>query len=120
VEASLNKVLASVNVTVNTITACGESRACPTADIPSAVEAALASDIVILALGLDQTLEGEGNDRMNISLPGMQGPLAQAVVATNKPVVLLLFNGGIVSIDSLKGLPNLAIIECFYPGATGA
>lgn len=77
-------------------------------------------DVVILALGLDGTLEGEGSDRMNISLPGQQEELALAVIATGKPVVVLLFNGGTtISIESLKDRSNVAITECFYPEATG-
>ena len=117
-EAALNGVLAAVGTTVNTVLGCPD-RKCEHANTSAAEAAAQDADVVILALGLDGSLEGEGSDRMDIRLPGQQLQLAQAVVSANKPVVLLLFNGGTISIEELKGLSNVAIVECFYPGATG-
>lgn len=55
---------------------------------------------------------------MNISLPGLQYNLAQAVIATGKPVVLLLFSGGLIDIGDLKNR-DIAIIQGWFPGATG-
>jgi len=65
-------------------------------------------------LGIGNTQEHEGIDRTMISLPGLQEKFALAVLATGKPVVIVLINGGIVSIDNLVA-PAPAIIEAFYP-----
>jgi hypothetical protein len=78
-----------------------------------------ASDVVILALGIDGSIEGppeglllscrapflsltltcslhagESEDRTSIALPGVQDDLAAAVAAAGKPIVLLVVNGG--------------------------
>jgi len=72
----------------------------------------------VLALGVDGDICGEGRDRMNISLPGRQHDLAEAVIAVGKPTVLLLFSGGLVDIGDLK-LRDVAIVQGWFPGATG-
>ena len=48
-----------------------------------------------------------------MSDPGAQQQLIDAIVATGRPVSVVLFNGGIVAIDKLKGA-DLAIIEAWY------
>ena len=40
-----------------------------------AIAAAKSSDFVIFVGGTSKEIEGEGNDRSNISLPGLQGEL---------------------------------------------
>ncbi len=62
-------------------------------DIAAAVAAAKDADVVILGLGEWQGISGEGFDRSNLDLPGNQEQLLEAVVATGKPVVLVLENG---------------------------
>eukprot|EP00051_Salpingoeca_urceolata_P005045 m.69906 g.69906 ORF g.69906 m.69906 type:complete len:794 (+) comp14022_c0_seq3:229-2610(+) len=117
-EASLNQVN-GVNVTA--VKAC-DSTKCDTADVGAATAAVKDTDYVVLAIGIDGTIEGEGHDRMDIRLPGQQLNLSLAVISEakqhGKPVVVLLFNGGLVSIEELKE-QDVAIVECFYPGATG-
>ncbi|GAB5353678.1 hypothetical protein AAMO2058_000054800 [Amorphochlora amoebiformis] len=90
--------------------------------IPEAIEYSLKSDIVVLVLGIDFTVEHEGKDRDSITLPPLQQTLALSILALQKPTVLILVNGGMVSIEELMDpfpmQPN-AIIEAFYP-AKGA
>src|ERR1019366_4009890 len=62
-------------------------------NIANAVEAAKKAEVVILALGEYQGISGEGFDRQSLDLPGNQQPLLEAIVATGKPVVLVLQNG---------------------------
>jgi len=73
--------------------------------IAAAVRAAEAADQVVLLVGLSQEIEGEGRDRVDNSLPGAQLDLVKAVVGASagKPVVVVMLNGGIVSIDELVG-----------------
>lgn len=84
-----------------------------------ALEAARASDVVVLVLGTSNDVEKETLDRTDTRLPGLQEALAHQVLALGKPVVLVLINGGIVSIDSLVQ-PCGAIVEAFNPSRRGA
>jgi len=89
-----------------------------TAGFAAAVAAAKAADYVVLVLGIDETIEKEGHDRIQITLPGVQEQFVQAILATGKPTAMVLINGGIVAIDKLKPVVP-AIIETFYPGYWG-
>lgn len=113
---SINKIN-GVNVTV--VKACSDCK-CSKADMAAAIVAAKSADAVVLAMGIDGSIEGEGHDRMDIHLPGQQHDLIQNVInaVPSKKIVLLLFNGGMVTIEELKLAP-IAIMECWYPGATG-
>ena len=53
-------------------------------------------DQVVLYLGIDGSVEGEGKDRHLVGLPPAQLALAKAVLAAcpSKPVVVVLINGG--------------------------
>ena len=52
-----------------------------------------AADLVIMALGEAEEMSGEAHSRANLDLPGDQQALLEAVVATGKPVVVVLFVG---------------------------
>jgi beta-glucosidase len=93
--------------------------------LEEAVAAARRADAVILCLGLSPRLEGEempvhvpgfnGGDRTSLDLPAPQEALLEAVVATGKPVVLVLLNGSALSIGwAAEHAP--AIVEAWYPG----
>ncbi|GHT65853.1 glycosyl hydrolase [Spirochaetia bacterium] len=95
--------------------------------IAEALTAAEHSDVVILCLGLDETLEGEEGDASNASasgdkrdllLPAPQRKLLEAVCGTGKPVVLCLLAGSSMDLQyadaHCKGILNL-----WYPGAQG-
>jgi beta-glucosidase len=85
------------------------------AGFSEAVEAARAADVVILALGESSAMSGEAGSRANLDLPGNQQQLLEAVVATGKPVVLLIFSGRPLVLDwAAKHVP--AIMEVWFPG----
>uniref|UniRef100_S0DED1 Glycoside hydrolase family 3 protein n=1 Tax=termite gut metagenome TaxID=433724 RepID=S0DED1_9ZZZZ len=95
--------------------------------IPEAVLAAQKSDVAVLCLGLSPVLEGEESDdpsvhqeddRVHLGLPGRQAELLRAVAAVGKPVVLVLCNGGPLSIPEEDPLAG-AILETWYPGEEG-
>lgn len=92
--------------------------------IPAALALAKEADVVVLAVGIDKSIEGEGIDRPNIRLPGKQELFAKLVLELNKPTVLVLTNGGVLGIDALLATRNGngpdAIVEAFNPGSTGA
>jgi len=89
-------------------------------DIPAAVAAAQAADIVLLALGINGEVCGEGVDRANISLPGAQSQLAQAVLAVGKPTAVVLITGAQLGIDEIVSAPGpVAIVNAGAPGNQG-
>ena len=89
-------------------------------DGDQAVGAVKAADAVVLAIGLTKKQEHEGMDRKDTLLPADQKSLASAVFAAagSKPVIVILCNGGAVSIDELVE-PSHAIVEAFNPAQQG-
>ncbi len=83
--------------------------------IAAAVQAAEAADVAVLVLGEDEHLIGEGHSRSRLGLPGRQLDLAKAIVATGKPVVVVLINGRPLSITWLHD-HVAAILEAWVPG----
>ena len=83
--------------------------------IDRAVSVARRSDFVILALGESSSMSGEAASRTNISLPGVQMELAEAVIMTGKPVAVVLFNGRPLTIPELDQIAP-AILETWYGG----
>ena len=77
--------------------------------LQQAVETAKKADVVVLALGLNERLEGEemkidldgfkGGDRTHLNLPKAQEELMEAIYKTGKPVILVLINGSALSIN---------------------
>ena len=87
-------------------------------EIDKAVENAKKSDVAVVVLGGSNRTCGENKSRSSLELPGRQLDLLQAVVATGKPVVLVLINGRPLSINwADKYVP--AILEAWYPGSQG-
>jgi beta-glucosidase len=81
----------------------------------AAVAAAQNSDVAILALGESSAMSGEAASRAYLDLPGNQQQLLEAVVATGKPVVLLVFSGRPLVLDwAAQHVP--AIMEVWFPG----
>jgi beta-glucosidase len=69
-------------------------------------------------LGERTNMSGEAASRVSLSLPGNQQRLMEAVVATGKPVVLVLLNGRPLDISwAAEHVP--AILEAWYPGTEG-
>ncbi|WP_094569558.1 beta-glucosidase BglX [Mucilaginibacter xinganensis] len=54
---------------------------------------AMQADVVVMAMGERFDMTGEAKSRANIHLPGVQEELIKAIVATGKPVVVLLYAG---------------------------
>ena len=87
-------------------------------DIPSAVAAAYACDIVVFVCGDDLTLNGETRDRANLELSGRQNELFSALKKTGKPIVTVLINGKPLCIEKVAKNSN-AVIEMFNGGDLG-
>lgn len=85
------------------------------------------SDVVILCLGLDATIEGEqgdtGNafaagDKQDLELIGRQQLLLEEVIKIGKPTILVLSSGSAMAINYADEHCD-AILETWYPGAEG-
>jgi beta-glucosidase len=86
-----------------------------TGGFAAAVEAARSADIVIAALGESGIMSGEAGSRAHLDLPGNQEQLLEAVAATGKPVVLVVFSGRPLVLD-WAALHVPAILEAWFPG----
>ncbi len=83
--------------------------------IEEAVKAAQQSDVAVMALGESADMNGEAGSRAYIGLPGKQQKLLEAVVATGKPVVAVVFSGRPLALAWMADhVP--AIIEAWHPG----
>ena len=91
----------------------------------AATVAAARSDVVVLAIGIDSTIEAEQLDRTSVGLTGAQDALVEAVIAamTGRPasrIIAVLFNGGPLSVDMIASSRHVhAVIEAFQPGQFG-
>ena len=107
----------------DTVNASGLSSVTSTdpSGIVTAVDAAKAADTIVYVGGLDtHNVEREGKDRHNISLPGLQSTLLHELAALRKPMVIVLFHGGMVTLSpDLLAMPNVAIVSAGYPGIHG-
>ena len=56
---------------------------------PAAISAANKSDVIVFMGGIDNTIEAEGQDRMNITWPGNQLDLIAQLSSLGKPVVVV-------------------------------
>jgi Beta-glucosidase-related glycosidases len=92
-----------------------------------AVTVAKRSDVVVLCVGLDETIEGEegdasnadaSGDKLTLDLPQVQQDLIQKVTETGTPVILCMVSGS--SMDMCYSEEhNQAILQVWYPGASG-
>ncbi len=86
--------------------------------LTQAKAAATESDVVIAVLGELTSMNGEAASRATLDLPGIQQQMLETVVATGKPVVLVLENGRPLDIRwAAAHVP--AILEAWYPGTEG-
>src|SRR4051812_12952532 len=83
--------------------------------IEVAVAAARGADLVLLVVGEDFDMTGEARSRADLGLPGNQQALADAVLDTGRPVVVLLMNGRPLAIDRLAARAP-AILETWFLG----
>lgn len=95
--------------------------------ITEALVVAENSDVVILCVGLDETLEGEegdtGNsyasgDKRDLYLPQCQRDLMDAVLGTGRPVIVCLMAGSAMDL-SVADEKAAAVLQLWYPGARG-
>jgi len=87
--------------------------------IEAAVAAARRADVVLLAIGEPQNYSGEAQSRTQIVVPPAQQALAEAVVATGTPVVVLLKNGRALALTGAVRAANAILVTWFLGSQTG-
>ena len=87
-------------------------------DLTPALAAAHRSDLVILCAGEEQWMSGENASRTTLRLAGRQEELIEAVLATGKPVVLVLVSGRPIELHAFE--PRLAAIVAAWSGGSRA
>ncbi len=104
-----------------------EDLARPDDRLSEAISVAERSDVVVLCLGLDSTIEGEqgdaGNsygagDKENLNLPGRQQNLLEKVLEVGKPVIVVLGAGSALTLNGAEE-KCAAILNAWYPGSHG-
>lgn len=84
--------------------------------IRQAVDAATASDVVVLVIGESVRMSGEAQARVEVTIPGPQLALADALVATGKPVIILLRHGRALALTgAVRAAP--AILATWFLGS---
>jgi beta-glucosidase len=86
-----------------------------TSGIADAERAARAADSVVLVVGEDEDMSGEARNRTGLGLPGAQQQLFERVIATGKPVTVVLMNGRPLALMKLADRAP-AIVESWYLG----
>lgn len=85
------------------------------------------SDVVVLVMGLDNSIEGEqgdaGNefasgDKLDLNFPGLQPEVIRAAYESGKPVILVSMTGSAMAL-SWEDAHIPAIIQAWYPGSQG-
>ncbi len=83
-----------------------------------AVALAARSDVAVLVLGEEAILSGEAHCRADITLPGAQGALIEALAATGTPLVLVLMTGRPLALERVVGRVQ-ALLCAWHPGTMG-
>ncbi|QFG20349.1 glycoside hydrolase family 3 N-terminal domain-containing protein [Actinomadura sp. WMMB 499] len=107
-----------------TVVPSGDVLAASDADIAAAAAAARDAGAAVVALGdraglFGRGTSGEGCDAETLALPGRQRDLADAVLATGTPTVLVLMSGRPYAIEDLAERAA-AVVQAFFPGEEGA
>ncbi|MCP2163389.1 beta-xylosidase/alpha-l-arabinosidase [Goodfellowiella coeruleoviolacea] len=89
----------------------------------AAVAAASRADVAVLAVGdraglFGRGTSGEGCDAVDLTLPGRQADLVEAVLDTGTPVVLVLLTGRPYALGRFADRAA-AVVQAFFPGQQG-
>ena len=78
-------------------------------------KAAAYGDVIVAVVGETKSMSGEASSKADISLPGCQQEMLEKLLATGKPVVVLLMNGRPLALSwEAEHVP--AILECWHLG----
>ena len=92
--------------------------------LAAAVSASQSADVCVVAVGdlaglFGAGTSGEGCDATDLSLPGIQEELVEAVLGSGTPVVLVVISGRPYALGAFADRCS-AIVQAFLPGQEGA
>ncbi|MFL6620968.1 MAG: beta-glucosidase BglX [Povalibacter sp.] len=87
--------------------------------IEEAVNAAKNADVVVLALGESERMSGEAQSRTSIIVPEPQQELAEAIAATNKPIIVLLSSGRALALKGAVRDADAIVVNWFLGSEAG-
>ncbi|HEX4082162.1 MAG TPA: glycoside hydrolase family 3 C-terminal domain-containing protein, partial [Acidimicrobiales bacterium] len=87
-------------------------------ELERAVAAAAAADVAVVVVGSNGSWESEGHDRPDLSLPGRQRELIEAVLEVNRRTVVVVNAGSPVEMPWAARAG--AVLMTWYPGEEGA
>lgn len=91
------------------------SKESPDKLLEEALKVARASDVVVAVVGEASEMSGEAASRTDIKIPDSQKRLIRELVATKKPVVLVLMSGRPLDISEEMDMP-VSILQVWHPG----
>lgn len=98
----------------------------PEASVAEAVSAAKQADVAILFVGINQLLEREGIDRDFLNLPPVQVSLVRGVMEANPKTIVVLLNGGPVTLapayaggQNARAMRFPTVLDMFWAGEEG-
>ena len=83
--------------------------------LKEALDLANKSDVVVAVVGEATEMSGEAASRTDLSIPESQKKIIRALVATGKPVALVLMSGRPLTIPEELALP-VSILQVWHPG----
>jgi beta-glucosidase len=89
-----------------------------TSGFSAAVNAATSAAVTVVVVGEPAADSGEASSRSDISLPGQQLALVQAIAGTGRPYVVVLMNGRPLTLGWLADHAP-ALLESWFPGTEG-
>lgn len=90
----------------------------PQPDLANAIKISKESDVIIAVMGENIYLCGEGRERKGIRLPGEQEEFVKKLIATGKPVILVMYGGRPQVVNELEE-GCAAIVQGWFPGEEG-
>lgn len=83
--------------------------------LQQAVQAANGADVVVAVVGEASEFSGEASSRTDLNLPQSQKRLLEALAATGKPLVVVLFSGRPLTIEP-ESRQATALLQAWFPG----
>ena len=95
-----------------------EASGSATEGFTEAINAANKSDVIVLAIGETFNMSGEAKSRTDISIPGVQVKLFEALKATGKPIIVVIMAGRPLIFNTVSDSAN-AILYAWFAGSEG-
>jgi beta-glucosidase len=112
------RALAGDGVEIRHVRALETTRSRSEDGFAAALEAAAASDAVLLFLGEEAILSGEAHSRADIGLPGAQAALVHRLRQAGRPVILVVMAGRPLTLSEVADEVD-ALLFAWHPGSMG-